>query len=224
MASLYKSATSNIPSEIIGFYPKIHSIESVEVETTEQMKEMIHTAVSEGYEKRKKEPILDIEKHDCCVSGYELHHINRILCAMVGTIITWVRVRTVLDDTTQKYYEKPSDTIFLYRDENKLICGLMDTDGVYNMYNFISYPDSKEKFNLAVAIAKTTSVFSGESDKELSKSCYQFDNLYTLFNCGSEYRTKFFHNIRMIMYRIPEESEIYDLWKNVKHEFMAIAK
>ena len=222
MAYLYKDVTSNTPCEILGFNPKIHSITTVKVKTTDQMKEMIHMAVSGGYQRREKEPTLSIEKYDCCVGGYDLHYVSRILIAPVGSMITWVRNRTVLDETTQKYYQKPSDTIFLYRDDSKLICGLMDVDGVYNMYNFISYPDSKEKFNLAVAIAKTT--FGGESDKELCKLCHEFDELYTLFNCGHKYREKFFHNIRMIMYRIPEESEIHDLWKNVKLDFEAIAK
>ena len=66
--------------------------------------------------------------------------------------MSWKRIRSVLDQKTNTVYYEPSDIIFLYRDEKKLINGLLDSNGVYYLSDFVCHPD---KFNTAVGIAKS---------------------------------------------------------------------
>jgi hypothetical protein len=215
MAS-FRIATNNTPCEIIGFYPNIRSISQRTVDLTQDQQDQIHQSITTNIEfsKHDKSGIKAYETH---IGSYELHYINRILAAPIGTVVSWVRVRSILNKETNEYNDEDSDTIFLVRTENKLWNGLINDTGVVALLHFQVVGMTPNDFNVAVAIAKTNSSFD---TTEIKDACYKI----TQYLEGTKYGSKqqISSNCRMarmwiqiIISNVSTNHEIVTLWNNI---------
>lgn len=216
MASFFRIATNNAPCEIIGFYPEILSISQKTIDLTEDQKDQIHQSITTNIEfsKHDKSGIKAYETH---IGSYELHYINQILAAPIGTVVSWVRVRNILNKETKKYNNENSDTVFLVRTNEKMWSGLINETGVVALRHFHVVGMTPNEFNVAVAIAKTNSSFD---TKEINDACYKISKYLEGTKYGSKQEIS--SNCRMVRMwiqiitsMVSNDLEIVALWNNI---------
>ena len=101
MASFFRIATNNAPCEIIGFYPEIRSISQKTIDLTQDQKDQIHQSITKNIEFSNHDKS-GIKAYETYIGSYELNYINQILAAPIGTVVSWVRVRCILNKETNE--------------------------------------------------------------------------------------------------------------------------
>lgn len=215
MAS-FRLATNNSPCEITGFYPDILSITQKTIDLSEDQKDLIQQAIAKNTEfsNHDKTGIKEYETH---IGSYELCYINQVLIAPIGTVISWVRVRNILNKETKKYNIENSDTIFLVRTDEKLWSGLINETGVVALRHFKVVGMTPNEFNVAVALAKTYAAFDS---REIKDTCYKITQYLEKTTYGSKHEissncTMARMWIQIMKSMMSENMEITALWDNI---------
>jgi hypothetical protein len=216
MASYFRLATNNSPCEIGEFYPDVLSISQKTIALTEEQKDQIHQTIASNIEFSKNNKS-GIKKYETHIGSYELAYINQILVAPIGTIVSWVRARNILNKETKNYINEDSDTIFLVRTEEKLWSGLINETGVVALRHFHVVGMTQNEFNIAVAQAKTYAAFD---TTEIKDACSKISKYLEGIKYGSKQEIS--SNCRMarmwiqiITSMVSDNFEIVTLWKNI---------